>query len=155
MKYYGDKQFKINNTIFSVGDTVLVKQKKVNKLTPPFNPVPHIITSIKGTMITAKSTTNSVLITRNLSFFKKLKDRKSENELDYNELFEDDNISLVESAEQGVNAENEQVINVDAEEPDVEDTNDAEVLPRRNPPRIRNRPLYLRDDIENLISEGN
>ena len=40
---------KLYLVVRGVGDTVLVKQKKVNKLTSPFNPVPHIITSIKGT----------------------------------------------------------------------------------------------------------
>ena len=40
---------------FSIGDTVLVKQKKLNKLTPPFNPVAHKIVEIKGSVITARS----------------------------------------------------------------------------------------------------
>ena len=39
---------------FCIGDIVIVKQKKVNKLSPAFNPVPLRITQIKGSTVTAQ-----------------------------------------------------------------------------------------------------
>ena len=40
---------------FCIGEIVIVKQKKVNKLTPTFNPVPLRITQIKGSTVTAQA----------------------------------------------------------------------------------------------------
>ena len=40
---------------FCIGEIVTVKQKKVNKLTPTFNPVPLRITQIKGSTVTAQA----------------------------------------------------------------------------------------------------
>ena len=37
------------------GDRVLVKQRKINKLTPKFQPHPYTVTDTNGTMITAES----------------------------------------------------------------------------------------------------
>ena len=53
-----------------VGDSVLVRQPRENKLTTTFSPEPLEITQRKGTMITAKNARRS--ITRNSSFFKKI-----------------------------------------------------------------------------------
>lgn len=52
----------------TVGDNVLVKQKKCNKLTTPFDPKPYKVITVKGTMITAKRQDN--VVTRNSSHFK-------------------------------------------------------------------------------------
>ena len=52
----------------SLGDTVLVRQQKKNKLTPCFDPKPYEIIEIKGSMVTA--TRKGHTITRNSSFFK-------------------------------------------------------------------------------------
>ena len=53
------------------GDTVLVKQKRQNKLTPPFSPDPYEITARKGSMVTAQRGDHT--ITRNSSHFKVMK----------------------------------------------------------------------------------
>ena len=53
-----------------VGDCVLVKQAKKNKLTPSYNPVPAIVTNIKGSMVTVH--TGGTTITRDGSRFKKI-----------------------------------------------------------------------------------
>ena len=55
---------------FQVGDTVLVRQKRVNKLSSPYNKHPYTIVKIKGSMITARNATS--YITRNSSQFKKI-----------------------------------------------------------------------------------
>ncbi|XP_064468936.1 uncharacterized protein K02A2.6-like [Ornithodoros turicata] len=52
------------------GDVVLVKQKKISKLTSTFDPVPYIVVEVIGSQISAKR--NNHIITRNASFFKKL-----------------------------------------------------------------------------------
>ena len=55
-----------------VGDSVLVKQPRLNKLTTPFNPIRHTVMEKRGSMITAVSDATNKLITRNYSFFKKI-----------------------------------------------------------------------------------
>ena len=57
---------------FCIGDMVIVKQKKVNKLTPAFNPVPLKITQIKGSTVTAQAIDGLWSITRDASNFRKI-----------------------------------------------------------------------------------
>ena len=52
-----------------IGDIVIVKQKKVNKLTPAFNPVPLRITQIEGSTVTAQAIDGLWSITRDASNF--------------------------------------------------------------------------------------
>ncbi|CAI6367348.1 unnamed protein product [Macrosiphum euphorbiae] len=54
-----------------VGDTVLVKQKEINKYSTPFNPEPLEIIEVKGTMITGRRDDQGQ-VTRNASHFKKI-----------------------------------------------------------------------------------
>ena len=70
MKEYADKCNQAKNTDLNVGDKVLIKQPKQNKMSTPFKPEPFEITDKKGSMITAQSEEHTV--TRNASFFKKL-----------------------------------------------------------------------------------
>ena len=56
---------------FCIGDMVIVKQKKVNKLTPAFNPVRLKITQIKGSTVTAQAIDGLWSITRDASNFRK------------------------------------------------------------------------------------
>ena len=53
------------------GDLVLHRQARPRKKIPPYNPQPALITARKGTMVTAQR--GNKTITRNSSFFKKLK----------------------------------------------------------------------------------
>lgn len=55
---------------FKLGDCVLLKQQKINKLTSKYESIPYKVVEIKGTMITAKNDVKK--ITRNHSFFKKV-----------------------------------------------------------------------------------
>ncbi|CAB4041641.1 Hypothetical predicted protein [Paramuricea clavata] len=52
MKEYADTAAKAKPHSFQVGDTVLVRQKHVNKLSSPYNKHPYAIVKIKGSMIT-------------------------------------------------------------------------------------------------------
>ncbi|XP_022803357.1 uncharacterized protein K02A2.6-like [Stylophora pistillata] len=70
MKAYADKHNHAKHSDFEVGDRVLIKQPKHNKLSTPFCPEPLEITQKKGSMVTAQNADHSV--TRNSSFFKKL-----------------------------------------------------------------------------------
>ena len=70
MKEYADKCSNTKSTDLSVGDKVLIKQPKQNKMSTPFKPEPLQITHKKGSMITAQNGERTV--TRNSSFFKKL-----------------------------------------------------------------------------------
>ncbi|CAF1043728.1 unnamed protein product [Brachionus calyciflorus] len=69
MKLNADKKAKFLNIDYSIGDLVLVKRSQTNKTVSVFDPVPYAITSISGSMITAKR--DNTFITRNISFFKK------------------------------------------------------------------------------------
>ena len=73
MKTYADKQRNVKPHGFHIGDTVLVKQQKNNKLTTPYSDKPYIIIKIKGSMITAKRIEDDKTITRNSSHFKTIK----------------------------------------------------------------------------------
>ena len=70
MKMNADKKRKARKSEFKIGDTVLVKQERKNKMSTPFNPKPLTIVDIKGTMITASR--EGTKITRNASHYKLL-----------------------------------------------------------------------------------
>ena len=71
MKKHFENKHCIKPSQFKVGDSVLVKQEKKDKLTPPFNPTPLKIKEKNGSMITAADGQNK-MITRNSSHFKKV-----------------------------------------------------------------------------------
>ena len=70
-KEYSDTRKHAVEREIKIGDIVLVKQEKKNKLTTRFDPTPFHVTFIKGTKITAENNFFRS-ITRNISFFKKL-----------------------------------------------------------------------------------
>jgi hypothetical protein len=76
MKKYSDHRQHSKTTDLKIGDTVLIRQPKKNKLTPPFNPKPSTVEARKGTMVTVKR--GSKKITRNISFFKKIDNRATD-----------------------------------------------------------------------------
>ena len=160
MKKYADSRNNIMIEKFHIDDMVLVKQKKLNKLTPPFNPVPHRIIAIKGSMITARCSKTNRVITRNSSFFKKLKGKntkKSPNMVreDAAAHVSDDDIELPGHNSEG--DENEELGESDVENSESNGSIDEVpemIEPRRNPARERNRPQYLQDDIRSMINLG-
>ena len=123
---------------FCIGDMVIVKQKKVNKLTPAFNPVPLKITQIKGSTVTAQAIDGLWSITRDPSSFHKIHyDIRVDND---NE--EDDVPNGYESVESGAH-----------ESPDspamgqsTPQNSQPVQLPRRSSRTIR-KPDYLKDYI--------
>ena len=75
MKMNADKFNHANEHTILVGDTVLVRQQKKNKLLTRFDPEPYQVTRVKGTMVTA--TRPGHYVTRNILFFKKISPQQS------------------------------------------------------------------------------
>ena len=71
-KTYSDKQNKAKRTTLRVGDKVLVRQQRRTKYTLPFSPEKMSVIDVSGSMITAERSDGSN-ITRNISFFKKVR----------------------------------------------------------------------------------
>ena len=69
---YANKRRNATNRTINIGDQVLVKQRKKNKLSTSFDIVPFIVTDIKGSMITVKALNSDRTLTRNISHFKPL-----------------------------------------------------------------------------------
>ena len=69
IKQNAENQRCIKECQINVGDSVLVKQRKENKFSQPFNPTPMVVVEKNNSMITAKSDNKTV--TRNSSHFKK------------------------------------------------------------------------------------
>ena len=66
-KEYHDKQHHVKNISLQIGDRVMVKLIKLNKLTPIFEPLPVIVMSTKGTLIKAKAEISDRLVTTKIS----------------------------------------------------------------------------------------
>ena len=71
MKEYADKRRNARESLMVLGDQVLLKQGKVDVLTPAFDPRPFSVIGVKGSMITVKRGTE--IKSRNSSHCKLLK----------------------------------------------------------------------------------
>lgn len=76
-KEYADISRHAKSHDIQLGDTVLVVQPKVNKLTTPYNPQPFTVIRVEGTKITAMCGQRT--ITRNASLFKKIRAKHNNN----------------------------------------------------------------------------
>ena len=83
---YADIRRRTRPSNISVGDTVLVKEKKRNKFSTNFSPIPYTVVRVKGSKILARNGTH--YITRNVTFFKKFKGREESEE---DEIISDQN----------------------------------------------------------------
>ena len=68
MKTYADAKVRAKTSTIKIGDTVLARQRKHNKFSTRFDPLPFRVVRMKGTMVTACH--NGKYITRNVSHFK-------------------------------------------------------------------------------------
>ena len=68
MKMYADTRARAKTSTIKVGDIVLARQRKYNKLSTRFDPVPFQVVRLNGTKVTACR--NGKYITRNVSHFK-------------------------------------------------------------------------------------
>lgn len=72
MKENTDRAKRAKTSEIIMGDTVLVKQHKQNKLSTNFNPDPYTVIGKKGTMITAYNEKKDHTVTRSISHFKRV-----------------------------------------------------------------------------------
>ena len=130
-KEYTDMRRNAKESDIKVGDTVLVKQIRKNKLYSRFNKTPYIVIERKGTTITAENA-NKHRITRNVSHFKKYINRKDhtyETESDLEDTDRRD--KLIEQADQ--------VDEPDDQERQIENDNQPrETRTRKRPERYGN-----------------
>ena len=70
MKELADTRLGAQESGLEVGDQVLIRQEKRDKMDLPFVPSPYKVESKKGSMVTARRGDHSV--TRNTSFFKRI-----------------------------------------------------------------------------------
>ena len=159
MEEYADSKSNVKECNIKVGDSVLVKQPRLNKLTTPFNPIRHTVMEKRGSMITAVSDVTDKRITRNTPFFKKISPEVRKDDIKKDTIT---NILNVEHLGGSINngtvphiidiADVEDVETENLNEEETENVAGNEVPPRRNPIRERRRPSHLRDDIEHLLS---
>ena len=72
-KQFADNRRNVKENDIKIGDHVIVKQERKNKLTPNFNPMPYVVVERKHSRVTAKARYGHT-ITRNVSHFKKIPD---------------------------------------------------------------------------------
>ena len=70
-KQYADKNRNTKNNEINVGDSVLMRQKRRNKLMTKYNPAPCTVIETTGSEVTVM-TKNGTHVCRNKSHFKKL-----------------------------------------------------------------------------------
>ena len=89
--------------------------------------------------------------------FKRIISRTKSYTQSYGELSEDDDIiEPLHLNDESDSSNDTNEIPLTNDEDEATDNEELEHdLPRRNPPRMRNRPLFLRDDVETLLSTGN
>ena len=78
-KEYYDKKRNTKESDIAEGDTVICTQRKLDKLTPKFNPERYVVIKRTGTKVVAKN--ERKIITRNVSHFKKVKAELSEDKI--------------------------------------------------------------------------
>lgn len=115
MKQYSDRKSNTRRHRISVGDTVLIRVKKTNKLSTPFSPLKYKVIRMKGTMVTAQR--GEHVVTRNRSFFKVISD---DNRNDLSDADDEMDLPIANAA-----------------------TNDQPA--RQNPPRQRFLPNHLKN----------
>lgn len=95
-KQAADKKLYVKECNLSLGDKVLVRMEKRNKLSPIYDPIQYTVVDRKGSMITAERQKPFHSITRDMSHFKKLK--YSETIYDFEDFV--DNNNTVNEAEE-------------------------------------------------------
>ena len=72
-KRYADQRRHAKESPIKIGDTVLVKQKRNNKLSSRFNKTPYMVVDRRGTQVIAENNQKH-RVTRNISHFKRIHD---------------------------------------------------------------------------------
>lgn len=80
-KQYADSRRKAKHRDIAVGDCVLVRQKRQNKLTTNFDTTPYFVVATNKSQITAQNK-DGHKITRNVSHFKRIPGKSVEEDTD-------------------------------------------------------------------------
>ena len=89
-KRYADSRRNTKKSAIKVGDCVLVRQQRRDKLTPYFNEVPYTVTHRHHSRITARNK-NGITVTRNVSHFKLIRNNSGETDDDDEHLTTNNN----------------------------------------------------------------
>ena len=98
-KKYADNKRNVKKSDIKVGDRVLVKQQKQNKLTSQYSEVPYTITNRQHSRVTARNKYGHI-ITRNVSHFKPL---QTNNKVDTDDEDDDSTVSNNDNAQNKAN----------------------------------------------------
>ena len=82
-KEKADKKSYVKSSNLQVGDRVLCRQQRKDKITPPFNPKPYVVTTIKSSQVIAENDTR--VIKRHITHFKKLRGTSGRQTIDITE----------------------------------------------------------------------
>lgn len=127
MKSYADSKARAQESSIKPGQVVLLRQRKQNKFSTPFNPKPLLVKEKKGSMVTASNGAKTV--TRNSSLFKVIPDTLM--------TFEDDDDSVID--EPTVQTPQNQPTGT-VQIPQSQPTGTAQAEPQPPPVRKSNRP---------------
>ena len=72
MKAYADQKLQVKPHNLNAGGITRVNQRRLNKASPHFEPVPYTVLDVKESMITARRATDQKEVTHSSSHFKKL-----------------------------------------------------------------------------------
>ncbi|KAL5018211.1 hypothetical protein ScPMuIL_003933 [Solemya velum] len=138
MKNYADSKNHAKESQLELGDHVLVKTERRNKLSTPFSPVKYEIVKTKGSLVTAKR--GSDLITRNSSFFKKVGEENGPIEVEEEPIDPDlDEIVLSDNGGSLIAPNDERLPNPLADVPKRTST------PMKRPVREKKAPVRMKD----------
>lgn len=132
VKQYADRKRYVKTSNIQVGDAVLVRNEKKGKLEPKYDPRPYTVVVKNGTIVIASRDNPRHLITRNTSFFKRLKTKGNNNEVD--EMEGDDEITENGSVDPGQGERD----NENDGEQQLEDEEPEELLQDRQDEQERN-----------------
>lgn len=107
MKMYADTRARAKTSTIKVGDIVLARQQKHNKLSTRFDPVPFQVVRLNGTMVTARR--NNKYITRNVSHFKVMDTEIQGDDDDAEEEEEEDDLVSSPNSTSNTNTPNNNV----------------------------------------------
>jgi hypothetical protein len=135
MKQLADARNKAQESEIQIGDRVLVKQKRQDKLDTPFKPKPYEVTQTNGTMVTAENALGK--ITRNTSYFKKILPSCGKMPEEVEEV-------LGELPQCTSNSEDSST-STEAENHTSDNTCMQEQVPTRRSDRVKKSPKYLEE----------
>ena len=125
MKTQADSHPKVKQSDFRVGDKVLLKQRKRDKLTTSYETVPYTVEEVKGSQVTASNHIHQVC--RHANLFKKLPRRVLANEGEPLDELPDQEDTPIADEGQGQNPDTAPDPQVDREQgPQRTTTQDAE-----------------------------